>query len=40
MKYDIIEIEDYNGTKKIVAMPREAQKRETKPKTKAQGGAK
>ena len=40
MKYDIIEIEDYNGKVKLVAMSRDAQKRETKPKTKAQGGAK
>jgi hypothetical protein len=37
MKYDIIEIEDYDGTKKIVAMPREAQKRETKTNTHKRG---
>ena len=40
MRYDIIVFEDYNGKVKLVAMSRDAQKRETKPKTKAQGGAK
>jgi hypothetical protein len=40
MRYDVIMLEDYNGKVKLVTMSREAQKREIKPKTKAQGGAK
>ena len=40
MRYDVIVFEDYNGKVKLVTMSRDAQKREIKPKTKAQGGAK
>ena len=40
MRYDVIVFEDYNGKVKLVTMSREAQKREIKPKNKAQGGAK
>jgi len=40
MKYDVITFEDYDGTKKIVAMPRDVKEREVKTKTNTQRGAK
>jgi hypothetical protein len=37
MRYDVITFEDYNGKVKLIAMSREAQKRETKPNTHKRG---